>query len=326
MTAPLIQYEDVSITLSTAEGRGTVVRDLDFQIEAGESVALVGESGSGKTITARSMIRLLPESARVQGQIKFEGKDVLQMGRKELRDLRGPRIGMIFQDPKAAINPVRTVGDFLTERLRTQGVGRKEAEGRATALLDRVGVDRAEKRLRQYPFEFSGGLLQRVMIASVLLADPEVILADEPTTALDVTTQAEVMALLDEIRKERDLTLLMITHDLELAAAVCGRTLVMYAGTIVEDSDADLIDVGGLHPYTNALLESRPRLDQKQDELVSIPGRAVSGLDAPAGCPFAPRCAFRIDQCEAERPPLRLLDGTRVACIRAEEIRGGSAK
>jgi oligopeptide/dipeptide ABC transporter ATP-binding protein len=231
---------------------------------------------------------------------------------------------MVFQDPRAHVNPVRSIGDFMTEALRTnRGVGRREAEQRSVAALGDVGIADGARRLRQYPYELSGGLLQRVMIASALLIEPRLLLADEPTTALDVTTQSDVMAILDELRGERGLALLFITHDLELAGAVCDRTAVMYAGQLVETRASARLHDDPLHPYTASLAAARPSIDAEVQRLAAIPGRPVSAFEAPDGCPFAPRCAYVQDACRADRPALRELDGGSVRCVRAEELRGG---
>jgi oligopeptide/dipeptide ABC transporter ATP-binding protein len=231
---------------------------------------------------------------------------------------------MIFQDPRAHINPVRRIGDFMTEALRTTGsVPVREARGRAVDMLGQVGIEDGERRLHQYPHELSGGLLQRVMIATALLTKPRLLLADEPTTALDVTTQAEVMAILDELRREFGLAMLFITHDLELAAAICDRTAVMYAGQIVEIRSSALLHDDPLHPYTAALAAARPDITQTAHRLHAIPGRPLSAFEAPADeCAFAARCDWARDGCRAAAPPVAELDGGLSRCVRAHELRG----
>jgi len=262
MSKPLLKLDDVRATLRLRHSEQTLLNGVSFEIGEGEALGLVGESGSGKSLTTRAVTRMLDPAFRVSGTIEFDGTSVLDMSNAALRRYRQTDVGMIFQDPRAHVNPVHTVGDFLTEVLvRDRGVDRKDAERRAVALLDEVGVRNAEARLRQYPHELSGGLLQRVMIASVLLAEPRLILADEPTTALDVTAQSDVMAILDEQRKARGLALLFITHDLELAAACCDRLAVMYAGEIVEQGP-DIYD-DPQHPYTIELLGARPSIDER---------------------------------------------------------------
>ncbi|MBN9612534.1 MAG: ABC transporter ATP-binding protein [Actinobacteria bacterium] len=239
---------------------------MSLTLDRGEALGLVGESGSGKSLTTRAIMRMLPQGFQTGGSISYGGESVLDMGRERLRQYRATDVGIIFQDPRAHVNPVHTVGDFLTEALvRDRGLRRDEVERRAVQLLDEVGVRHAERRLKQYPHELSGGLLQRVMIASVLLAEPQLILADEPTTALDVTAQSDVMAILDEQRKARGLSLLFITHDLELANACCDRLAVMYAGEIVEQG-AHVYD-DPQHPYTKELMGARPSIDERLDRL-----------------------------------------------------------
>jgi oligopeptide/dipeptide ABC transporter ATP-binding protein len=298
-----------------------VLYDVSLAIGEGEALGLVGESGSGKSMTARAVARLLPPGAQTTGGIRFAGEDVLKLAGGALRRYR-ERVVMIFQDPRAHVNPVRRIGDFMTEGLRMHDVPRAEAVRRSVEALRDVGIDDGARRLEQYPHELSGGLLQRVMIATMLLGEPRLVLADEPTTALDVTTQAEVMAILDELRRERGLALLFITHDLELAAAVCDRTAVMYAGQIVETRVSSLLDRDPLHPYTAALAAARPDIGATSARLAAIPGRPVSAFEAPDGCPFAPRCTFAQDRCREGRPVLRELDGGQVRCVRADELRG----
>jgi len=318
----LLEVERLSVTLPVEGKPRSVLHDVSLSIAPGEALGLVGESGSGKSMTARAAARLLPPGARADGAVRFDGRDVRALRGRALRDYRG-EVAMVFQDPRAHVNPVRRIGDFMTEALRTLGgVRSAEARRRAVAALADVGIDDGERRLRQYPHELSGGLLQRVMIATTLLSEPRLLLADEPTTALDVTTQAEVMAILDELRRERGMALLFITHDLELAGAVCDRTAVMYAGVVVETRASSLLHDDPLHPYTAALAGARPRIDATAERLTTIPGRSQSAFEAPASCPFAPRCAHVRPACEAERPPLRALDGGEVRCARAEELRG----
>jgi oligopeptide/dipeptide ABC transporter ATP-binding protein len=298
-----------------------ILVDVGLTVAAGEAVGLVGESGSGKSLTARAIMRLLPGGARVEGEIEFDGRSVLSMSAEALRAYRGAEVGMIFQDPRAHTNPVRTIGDFLTEALVDHGLARRAAAYRtALELLESVGIDRPQRRMAQYPHELSGGMLQRVMIAAALATEPRLLLADEPTTALDVTTQSEVMAILAELRAERSLATLFITHDLELAVAVCDRILVMYAGTIVEDSPAASLHERARHPYTIGLLASRPDPVRRAARLQAIPGRPISAWEAGPGCPFAGRCAYATDRCRDERPRLREVAGGWVACHHAERV------
>ncbi|HEX4087954.1 MAG TPA: ABC transporter ATP-binding protein [Trebonia sp.] len=301
---------------------GPVLRDISLSIGPGEALGLVGESGSGKSMTARAIARLLPPGAVVSGSVRFDGRPVLDLAAGDLRRYRS-EVAMIFQDPRAHINPVRRIGDFMTEALRASGVAPREAGRRAADMLEEVGIADGGRRLRQYPHELSGGMLQRVMIGAALLTGPRLLLADEPTTALDVTTQAEVMAILDEPRRSRGLSLLFITHDLELAAAICDRTSVMYAGQIVEDRASDRLHDDPLHPYTAALSAARPDISQTRARLRTIPGRPLSAFEAPAtGCGFAARCAHAVDECGSSAVPLAELDGGLTRCVRAAELRG----
>jgi oligopeptide/dipeptide ABC transporter ATP-binding protein len=321
MTAALLEVRDLRLQLPSQGQPVPILRGVCLEVAEAEAVALVGESGSGKSMTARSVIRLLPPGAILGGDILVDGEAVLSMNRADLRRYRATKVAMIFQDPSAHVNPVHTVGDFLTESMRVnRGVPAGTARTEALRLLEEVRVPRPELRFRQYPHELSGGMLQRVMIASALAAGPRLLLADEPTTALDVTIQAEIMAILEELGRERRLARLIITHDLELAAATCDRTLVMYAGSIVESAASAALHASPLHPYTSALLASRPSLDHKPRRLPTIPGRPLSAAEAPAGCAYAPRCPLAVDRCRAEAPELRPLRSGLVACHRAEDM------
>ena len=327
MSAALLEVEHLTARLPVDGEARTVLHDVSLTIGAGEAVGLVGESGSGKSMTAKAIARLLPAGAETGGAIRFDGRDVPALRGADLRAFRGD-VAMVFQDPRAHVNPVHTVGAFMVEALCTnRKVGGKEARRRAAEALGEVGISDGARRLDQYPHELSGGLLQRVMIATMLLTEPRLVLADEPTTALDVTTQSEVMAILDELRRDRGMALLFITHDLELAGAVCDRTCVMYAGQIVETRSSSRLHDDPLHPYTASLAAARPEIDRTVERLVAIPGRPVSAFEAPEGCPFAPRCAYAEDRCRDSAqarptPALRELDGGRVRCVRAEELRG----
>jgi oligopeptide/dipeptide ABC transporter ATP-binding protein len=318
----LLRVTDLTVRLRLGEELHEVISGSTLEIGAGEAMGLVGESGSGKSMTARAIARLLPQGAQVSGQVDFDGTDVLALDGAALRAHRS-EVAVVFQDPRAHINPVRRIGDFMTESLRTiDDVPKEEAARRAAQGLEEVGIDNPAHRLRQYPHELSGGMLQRVMIATALLSNPRLLLADECTTALDVTTQSEVMAILDELRRERGLSMLFITHDLELAGAVCDRTSVMYAGQVVETRTADRLHADPLHPYSAALVQARPDITSSAHRLVAIPGRPVSAFEAPAGCRFAPRCPHATDSCREHEQAMAELDGGRVRCERAEELRG----
>ena len=318
----LLSIRDLSVELPVDGELRRVISEVTLDIAPGEAVGLVGESGSGKSMTARAIARLLPPGAVTSGEIRFESTSVLGLRGRALGRFRRSGVAMVFQDPGAHMNPVRTIGDHLTEGLRlVRGVERAEALRRAAALLEDVGINAAERRLRQYPHELSGGMLQRVMIAGALLDEPQLILADEPTTALDVTTQSDVMAILDELRTRRGVAMLYISHDLELAAGVCDRTAVMYAGRIVEVQGSRRLNEEPLHPYTRALLAARPRVEARSGRLAAVDGRPRSAFEAPAGCSFADRCRHVEPACVAERQALRPLAGGLVCCRRAEELR-----
>jgi oligopeptide/dipeptide ABC transporter ATP-binding protein len=297
----------------TIDGR-LILREVTLTVGAGEAVGLVGESGSGKSMTVRSVLRMLPAGAAVSGTLRFCGTDIGALSESKLRQMRSRDVAMVFQDPRATVNPVRTIGDFLTEVLRDQGVSRREAGQRAAGLLAGVGVDHIERRMRQRPHELSGGLLQRVVIAAALATSPKLILADEPTTALDVTTQEEVVAILNEQRQKRGTALLFISHDLELAAAVCDRIAVMYAGEVVEILPAGRLHEDARHPYTRALLRSRPGTVPPGARLETVPGSPQSAHAVPAGCVFADRCAHVLDDCREVRPVLLPTGFGQAAC------------
>ncbi|WP_406386288.1 ABC transporter ATP-binding protein [Streptomyces sp. NBC_01618] len=316
MSAPLLSLEGFGLDLCVDGDYRTVIHTVDLSVERGQAVGLVGESGSGKSMTARSVLRLTPRGARTRGAVLFDGVPVPEPDTPALRTFRSTEIAMIFQDPRAHINPVRSIGDFLTEGLvNARGVPRKPAEAKVVGLLREVGIADAERRMRQHPHELSGGLLQRVMIAAALAAEPKLLLADEPTTALDVTTQAEVMAIIDEARAERGLAMLFITHDLELAAAVCDRVAVMYAGLLVEELPADALHGRSAHPYTRALLASRPGIGERGATLRAIPGRPLSAFEVDAGCAFAPRCPQAQEICHSRQPSRELAGEGSAACL-----------
>lgn len=317
----LLEVEHLRVQIPVRGDMRSVIHDATFAIGPGEAVGLVGESGSGKSMTARAVMRLLPPRAKTAGSIRFDGQPVLPMGRAALRNLRATQIAMIYQDPRAHINPVRSNGDFLLEAMLAQGVSPAAARTRALDLLAQVGIADGGRRLRQYPHQLSGGLLQRIMIAAALATSPRLLLADEPTTALDVTTQSEVMAILADLRAQRGLAMLFITHDLDLAAAVTDRMAVMYAGMIVEIGSSASVRDRALHPYTVGLLGSRPEIGSRS-RIQVIPGRPVSAFEVGPGCVFAARCPYANERCVTERPALREVDAQLVACHRAEELRG----
>ncbi|WP_033818636.1 ABC transporter ATP-binding protein [Kitasatospora sp. MBT63] len=303
-----------------------VLAGVDLTVDARETVALVGESGSGKSLTSRSVLGLLPKGAATEGSVRVNGEDVLTMTPEQLRRLRTNTAAMIFQDPRAAINPLRRIGDFLTESVRLNaGTGAQAATDRAVEMLEAVGLTGAV--LRRYPGQLSGGMLQRVMIAAALMGDPALILADEPTTALDVTTQAEVVALLSDLRERFGTGLLFVTHDLGLAAAISDRVYVMYAGRIAETGPAEALFDRPRHPYTAALLNSTPRLEAPQGRLAAIEGRPPGLREELTGCPFAARCPLATYLCGQQAPALLPVPGEparRVACHHSDRTGEGS--
>ncbi len=283
------------------------VRGITFTLAMGEVLGIVGESGSGKSVTALAAMGLLPKNAVVTGSVRYDGRDIVGLREKDLAPLRGDHIAMIFQDPMTSLNPVYTVGWQIAEAVRAhQDVSKDEAKARAVTLLKMVGIPNAETRVNDYPHEFSGGMRQRVVIAIAMANDPAIILADEPTTALDVTVQAQVLRSLRTALEETGASLLLITHDLGVIAGLADRVLVMYAGRPVEVGTAEDIFYRPAMPYTHGLLGSLPRLDSDDDQrLRQIPGAPPSMTAEPVGCPFAPRCPLRADICDTEEPPLR---------------------
>jgi oligopeptide/dipeptide ABC transporter ATP-binding protein len=323
MTA-LLEVDDLTVLLPVAGEMRAVLRDVSFSLDTGHTLGLVGESGSGKSMTVRTIARLLPDGADVAGRVSFDGSAVFDLRGEALRSYRARDVAMIFQDARAYTNPVRRIGDFLTEAMRTnERVPKTDADKRAMELLAEVGITDPERRMRQYPHELSGGLLQRVMIAAAVAAQPRLILADEPTTALDVTTQAEVMGILRRMQREHGMAMLFITHDLELAGAVCDETIVLYAGQVMEQQTSARLHHDPLHPYTAALVQARPEIDRRAERLPAIPGHPTSAYEAPAGCTFAPRCRFAEDRCREGVPPLLQIGSAgQSRCVRMPELRG----
>lgn len=320
MTERLLELEDVHLDVPHGAERRPILRGVSLAIAPGEVVSLVGESGSGKSVTARAAMGLLPAGAGVTGAIRFAGRSVLGATRRDLREYRARKVAMIFQDPRAHINPVRRIGDHLTEAaVAIAGMRRAEASRRAEGLLAAARIEDPGRTMRSFPHQLSGGMLQRVMIAGALMCGPQLLIADECTTALDVTTQAEVMAILARLRAEYGLALLLITHDLELAAATADRTTVMYAGRIVEEQGSGELHDHPIHPYTAGLIRSRPAIDVATRRLEAIPGRPIAAYEVDGGCAFASRCPRVVRACRAEDPQLLPYGGGRAACLRAGE-------
>ena len=316
---PLLSIEDLRVRFWTSRGMVHAVNGISFDVRAGETLGLVGESGCGKSVTALAAMGILPRAARIpSGSIKLEGRELIGLSERAWRRVRGKEIAMIFQDPMTSLNPVLTIGAQLREAIEEHlELDRKAANKRAIELLEQVGIPSAQDRLKSYPHQFSGGMRQRVMIAIALACEPKLLIADEPTTALDVTIQAQILDLLRELVGERDTALVLITHDLGVVAGTCERVQVMYAGTLVETGTADAVFASPRHPYTLGLLQSVPRLDVgRRQPLRPIPGAPRNMLSEPDSCPFAPRCRYRVEHCTQELPELRRLDtGQRAACF-----------
>ena len=317
-TEELINIDGLRTQFFTDEGIVKAVDDVAFSIPKGEAMGLLGESGCGKSMTALSILRLIPDPPGkiVSGRIRFKGRDLLQLTENEMRNVRGGEIAMIFQEPMTSMNPSFTIGNQMVETIRLhQRLGSHQARERALEYIETVHIPDSERILTQYPHELSGGMLQRVMIALALSCEPDLLICDEPTTALDVSIQAQIMKLLGELREEKQTTLLFITHDLGVLSWVCTSAAVMYAGNIVEHSDIRTIVTEPGHPYTEALMGAVPRLDQDADTLNVIPGQVPNLARTPSGCKFHPRCHLAGEICKTESPSLeQKRNGHRIAC------------
>ncbi|MCP3973882.1 MAG: ABC transporter ATP-binding protein [bacterium] len=315
---PVLQVTDLTTQFDTQDGMVHAVNGVSFNLWPGEFLGVVGESGSGKSVTMMSLLRLIPmpPGQIVAGEAQYEGVDLLQIDIDDLRDIRGGKIGFIFQDPMTSLNPVLTVGFQIEESLKIhQHLPSAMREARALELLELVGIPSPEQRLKSYPHELSGGMRQRVMIAVALACSPQILIADEPTTALDVTIQAQIIELIKDLREKLGTAVIWITHDLGVVAGVADRVVVMYGGQIVEEALVDDLYESPKHPYTVGLLGSIPRLDQKGEDLISIPGSPPSLFKPPEACTFAPRCPWAYERCHTENPALAPIEGTRkVAC------------
>jgi oligopeptide/dipeptide ABC transporter ATP-binding protein len=302
--AALLKVEDLTIAFGSPNGLVHAVNGLDLSVAPRERVAIVGESGSGKSVTAQALLGLLP-TATITGRIEFDGRDVLTMPAAELRALRGAEMSYVFQDPLSSLDPVRTIGDQVCQPLRIRGVSRKEAKARALDMLAAVGIPNPDRRYGDYPHQFSGGMRQRVMIAMALIAEPRLVIADEPTTALDVRGQAKIVDLLYSLTEERGVAVVFITHDLGIVAGFADRVMVMYAGRVMESCATDELYYRSINPYTLGLLQSLPRITGEiPNKLATIGGRPPSPSDLPPGCAFHPRCRYAADICRAEVPEL----------------------
>jgi oligopeptide transport system ATP-binding protein len=325
---PLLKIKDLRTRFHTEDGIVKAVNGISYSMDVGDILGVVGESGCGKSVHALSIMRLIqiPPGEIESGEVWFDGRDLLKLSNAEIRQVRGRDIAMVFQDPMTSLNPVYTVGFQIVEAIQLhKGMEKNKALDRAAELLDLVGIPEARQRLDNYPHQFSGGMRQRAMIAMALSCEPKLLIADEPTTALDVTIQAQIVDLVVRLQQELGMAVMWITHDLGVVAEIAHKINVMYAGYIVERGDVQEIYKRTRHPYTMGLLGSLPRLDEAPGtQLVSIPGLPPDLLSLPQGCPFAARCIYKIDRCMEELPPLEKADGVdhTVACWRWEEIAG----
>ncbi len=319
MDNAILSLRDFRVTFPTLSGDVQAVRGIDLDVRQGEMLAVVGESGSGKSVTFLGLMGLLPRTAKISGSARLGDVELVDVDPRVGRRVRGKRIAMIFQDPLSALNPVHRIGDQIVEMIRShQDLSEKAAASRAVELLGVVGIPQPTDRARQYPHEFSGGMRQRVMIAMAIANDPDVLIADEPTTALDVTVQAQILDVLQRIQRELNSAIVLITHDLGVVARVADRVQVMYAGRAVERGEIGPLFDHPSHPYTRGLMHSLPSADRAR--LIPIPGAPPNMLQPPSGCAFRTRCTHAIDICSKELPPLRPFGDLETACLRAEEL------
>jgi oligopeptide/dipeptide ABC transporter ATP-binding protein len=313
---PLLEIRGLQVDFDTEHGRVHAVRGVSFELDAGRTLGIVGESGCGKSVTLHAILRLTPSNAVLRGEILFQGEPLHAPARGTLERVRGRDIAMIFQEPLSALNPVHTIGSQIAESLRLhRGLDVRTAHGEVLQLLDRVGIPDAARRCHEYPHQLSGGMNQRAMIAMALASNPKLLLADEPTTALDVTIQAQILLLLQDLQRELGMAMVLVTHDLGVVAETADDVAVMYAGMVVERAPALGLFARPAHPYTAALLAALPRIDQARDALEPIEGTLPSAAAEIVGCPFMPRCPVRQARCQHEKPALRQIDrGRQVAC------------
>ncbi|WP_341282656.1 ABC transporter ATP-binding protein [Paenibacillus sp. FSL H8-0537] len=323
MPTPLLEVKNLHTSFKTDKGVIPSVNGVSFSVEEGETLAIVGESGCGKSVTSLSIMGLIASPGSITGgEIALQGRDLVKLSRKELRKLRGNEMSMIFQEPMTSLNPVFTIGNQLSEVFRVhQGSSKAEARQKSVDMLERVGIANASKLVRQFPHQLSGGMRQRVMIAMALACEPKLLIADEPTTALDVTIQAQILDLISTLSKKQQTGVILITHDLGIVAEMADRVVVMYAGEVVEEASVIDLFAAPKHPYTVGLLGSLPRMDEHREQLASIPGMVPNLLDMPSGCPFHPRCSYAGSECTVIKPELeRVGNGHYARCLKSEEV------
>jgi len=327
MSTPLLKVDNLTVGFPSKSGLVSAVTDVSFELFPGEVLSVVGESGSGKSVTALAIMRLHPRSAQITGSVQFDGRDLLTIDDDEMRAIRGRDVAMIFQDPMTALNPVFSVGAQIVEAIRVHNdVSKQAAQKRAIDLLDLVGVPEPRRRASQFPHEYSGGMRQRAMIAMAISNDPKLLIADEPTTALDVTVQAQVMEVLHDVQKATGTAIMLITHDLGLVAGSADRVQVMYASRLMETGSIDEIFYESRNPYTQALIDSIPDLDGNKEDLASIPGNPPSLLNPPSGCPFRPRCSMAVERCAEATPELIHIANSHASrCHRADDMASAAA-
>jgi len=315
----LLDVRDLSVRIATDAGEVTVVDGVNFSLRRGEVVGIIGESGCGKSMTALALLRLLPPAARVVGEVLLDGTDLVRLSSKQIKSVRGSRISMIFQEPMTALDPVFTIGEQISETLRAhRSVNQRAARAEVLAMLDSVGIPDPVRRYDEYPHQLSGGMRQRSMIAMALVCSPSLLIADEPTTAVDITIQAQILALLKRLNRDHGTSILFITHDIGVIAEVCSRVLVMYAGQVVEATSVDRLLESPAHPYTSGLMWAVPRAGRRGERLKAIPGRVPQPGEMPRGCRFNPRCEFRVPSCVANEQHLRDVENDSQHLVRCE--------
>lgn len=324
----LLKVRDLKTQFRLKDGNVNAVNGVDFEIEKGEVLAIVGESGSGKSVTSLSIMGLVGEPGKIiDGEIIFKEENLLTKTKRQMQDIRGNEISMIFQEPMTSLNPIFTIGKQITESIiRHMKLNKKEALAKAVEMLRLVGIPSPEQRVKDYPHQLSGGMIQRVMIAMALSCNPELLIADEPTTALDVTIQAQILELMLNLKEKLNTAILLITHDLGVVAEVADKVVVMYCGKVVEKASVDKLFEKPLHPYTEGLLNSIPKVDEETDKLFMIPGIVSNPLKMPRGCAFSDRCSKCSDRCKREEPGLTFMDGREVRCFLYSGVKGEGDK